>query len=173
MKRLLMVLALFVTALGMSGCGYNKIQAEEKDAMRQIEATVGAFWSLHSNPRSASRARKAMRLRIASTALLRATRASSAPISRTRWRLGHQLRDQLARPDWRDVLDDLVELDFFVLEDQVRLIDSNHWLVGWNRHNAQLVGAHEFGGLGLGGTGHTGELAVEAEVVLQDRKSVV
>ena len=37
MKRLLMVLALFATALGVSGCGYNKIQAEDEQ--------VKAAWS--------------------------------------------------------------------------------------------------------------------------------
>ena len=37
MKRWLMVVALFATALGMSGCGYNKIQAEDEQ--------IKAAWS--------------------------------------------------------------------------------------------------------------------------------
>ena len=44
-------------------------------------------------------------------------------------------------------------------------------LVRRNRHDRELVGVAELGGLGLGGTGHAGELLVHAEVVLQgDRR---
>ena len=58
---------------------------------------------------------------------------------------------------------------FFLLgtEDQIVLILADHRLVGRNRQHAQLVGAHEFGGFGLCGTGHACQLVVHAEVVLQ------
>ena len=66
-----------------------------------------------------------------------------------------------------DVLDDLLELGLLVLVDEVGLVHADHRLVRRDRHDAELVGAHELGRLGLGGTGHAGELLVEAEVVLQ------
>src|SRR5690349_22790464 len=40
-----------------------------------------------------------------------------------------------------------------------------------SRDDAQLVGLMQLGGLGRGRTGHPGELLVEPEVVLEDRKS--
>ena len=40
-------------------------------------------------------------------------------------------------------------------------------LVGRDRHHGEAVGVHQLGGLGLGRTGHAGELVVHAEVVLQ------
>ena len=43
----------------------------------------------------------------------------------------------------------------------------DHRPVGRDRHHAELVDRHELGGLGLGRTGHAGELVVHAEVVLQ------
>ena len=66
-----------------------------------------------------------------------------------------------------DVLNHHVELDFFVFEDQVGLVEANHWLIGWDRNNAQLVGSHKLRRFGFRGTGHTGEFLVEPEVVLQ------
>ena len=54
-----------------------------------------------------------------------------------------------------------------VLVDEVGLVLADHRLVGRDRHDAELVGRHELGGLGLGGAGHARELVVEAEVVLQ------
>ena len=42
-----------------------------------------------------------------------------------------------------------------------------HRLVRRDRHDAELVGLVQLGGLGLRGAGHPGELLVEPEVVLQ------
>ena len=39
--------------------------------------------------------------------------------------------------------------------------------VGGDRHHTEAVGVGQFGRLGLGGSGHAGELVVHAEVVLQ------
>ena len=60
-----------------------------------------------------------------------------------------------------------VELRLLVLVDEVGLVLADHRLVRRDRHDAELVGRHELGGLGLGRAGHAGELLVEAEVVLQ------
>ena len=57
-----------------------------------------------------------------------------------------------------DVFDNHCELDLFVLVDQVALVFSDHWAVGWDWHHTELVGAHKLGGFGLCGTGHTGKL---------------
>ena len=95
--------------------------------------------------------------------------------------LGEQAREVLALLDARradehrlplgvaldDVLDDLGELRLLVLVDEVGLVDAHHGLVRGDRDDAELVGRHELGRLGLGGTGHAGELRVETEVVLQ------
>ena len=66
-----------------------------------------------------------------------------------------------------DVVDDRVELGLFGLEDEVGLIDALLRTVRRDRHDAEFVGAHQLGRLGLGGTGHAGELVVHAEVVLE------
>ena len=66
-----------------------------------------------------------------------------------------------------DVVDDRDELGFFGLVDQVGLVGADHRPVGGDRDDAELVDLVQLGGLGLGGTGHAGELVVEAEVVLQ------
>ena len=65
------------------------------------------------------------------------------------------------------ITDDGGELFLLGTEDQIVLILADHRLVGRNRQHAQLVGAHEFGGFGLCGTGHACQLVVHAEVVLQ------
>ena len=65
------------------------------------------------------------------------------------------------------VLDDGGQLLLLGAEDEVVLVLADHRLVGLDRQHAQLVGVHELGGLGLGRTGHAGELVVHAEVVLQ------
>ena len=54
-----------------------------------------------------------------------------------------------------------------VLVDEVGLVFAHHRHVGRDGDHTELVGRHELGGLGLGGTGHARELLVEAEVVLQ------
>ena len=70
-----------------------------------------------------------------------------------------------------DVLDDGVELGDLALVDEVGLVDAADRLVGRDRHDAELVGVHQLGGLGGGRAGHPGELVVHAEVVLQrDRR---
>ena len=66
-----------------------------------------------------------------------------------------------------DVVDDGVELGDLGPVDQVGLVHADHRPVRRDRHDAQLVDLVELGGLGHGRTGHAGELAVEAEEVLQ------
>ena len=66
-----------------------------------------------------------------------------------------------------DVVDHCVELGLLGLVDQVGLVDADHRPVGRDRDHAEAVGLVQLGGLGLGGTGHAGQLVVEAEVVLQ------
>ncbi len=51
--------------------------------------------------------------------------------------------------------------------DQIVLIDTFYLLVRRDGHDRQLVDLAELRVLGHGGTGHAGELLVEAEVVLQ------
>ncbi len=53
------------------------------------------------------------------------------------------------------------------LVDDVGLVGADHRPVGRDRHHAELVDLVQLGRLGLGRTGHAGELVVEAEVVLQ------
>ena len=66
-----------------------------------------------------------------------------------------------------DVVDDGDVLGFLGLVDQVGLVLADHRPVGRDRDHAELVDLVQLGGLGLGGTGHAGELVVEPEVVLQ------
>ena len=68
-----------------------------------------------------------------------------------------------------DIVDDGVELGLDGGVDEVGLVLTDHGLVGGDRDDADLVGAGELGGLGLGGTGHARAraLGVEAEVVLE------
>ena len=66
-----------------------------------------------------------------------------------------------------DITHDGGELFLLGAENQIVLILADHRLVGRNRKYAELVGAHEFGGLGLCGTGHARQFVVHAEVVLQ------
>ena len=70
-----------------------------------------------------------------------------------------------------DVVGDGVELADLALVDQVGLVERCDRHVGRDRHDAELVGAHQLGGLGGRRAGHPGELVVHAEVVLQrDRR---
>ena len=66
-----------------------------------------------------------------------------------------------------DVVDDRVELGLLGLVDQVGLVEALERPVRRDGHDAEPVGVHQFGGLGLGGAGHPGELAVHPEVVLE------
>ena len=70
---------------------------------------------------------------------------------------------------WRSTMSSTtcVELRLLVLVDEVGLVDALHRAVRGDGDHAELVGRHELGGLGLGRTGHAGQLVVEAEVVLQ------
>ena len=56
---------------------------------------------------------------------------------------------------------------FYGAEDDVGVLDAAHRLVGGDDDDVELVDLVELGGLGLGGSGHAGELFVEAEVVLE------
>src|SRR5918994_544650 len=70
-----------------------------------------------------------------------------------------------------DVLDDGVELRVLRLEDQVVLVLAHNRDVGRNLDHVEAVDLDELLLLGLGGTGHAGELLVETEVVLErDRR---
>ncbi len=66
-----------------------------------------------------------------------------------------------------DVLDDGVELGVLGLVDEVTLVEAHHRPVGRDGDDLEVVGAGELGGLGLGRSGHAGELVVHAEVVLE------
>ena len=69
------------------------------------------------------------------------------------------------------VLHHRVELGDLGLVDLVGLVGPHHGSVRGHGHHGQPVGVHQLGGLGLGRTGHAGELVVHAEVVLQgDRR---
>ncbi len=58
-------------------------------------------------------------------------------------------------------------LGFLGLVDEVGLVLAHHRPVGGDGHHTELVDLVELGRLGLGSTGHAGELVVETEVVLQ------
>ncbi len=66
-----------------------------------------------------------------------------------------------------DIVHDGDVLGLLGLVDQVGLVLTDHRAVGRNGHHAELVDLVQLGRLGLGGTGHPGELLVEPEVVLQ------
>ena len=71
-------------------------------------------------------------------------------------------------------VDDGGELGLLGLVDEVVLVIAQDRLVGRDDHYVKLVDAPEFASLGLGGTGHTGELVIHPEVVLESdgRKSL-
>ena len=66
-----------------------------------------------------------------------------------------------------DIVSDRAELGLFGLVDQVGLVLADHVPVGGDLHHTELVDLVQLGGLGLGGAGHSGQLVVEPEVVLQ------
>ncbi len=55
----------------------------------------------------------------------------------------------------------------FVFVNRVRVVHTDHGLVGRNLDDVQLIDGAELLFLGQGGTGHAGELAVQTEVVLE------
>ena len=65
------------------------------------------------------------------------------------------------------LLYDGVVFAFFVLVDHVRVIYADHRHVGRDLHDVQLVDLAELVLFGLRRAGHTGELGVEAEIVLE------
>ena len=60
-----------------------------------------------------------------------------------------------------------LELGLLGLVDEVVAVVADHGLVGGDDHHFHLVDLAELVGLGGGGTGHAGDLLVEAEIVLQ------
>src|SRR5699024_8413288 len=66
-----------------------------------------------------------------------------------------------------DVLGDRLELGVLVLVDDVLDVLTDHRLVGGDGYHTDVVGLVELRRLGLGRTGHPGELLVETEVVLE------
>lgn len=66
-----------------------------------------------------------------------------------------------------DVVDDGTELGFLALVDEVAVVHTHHRAVGGNGDDTERVRLVQLGRLGLGGTGHAGELVVQTEVVLQ------
>ena len=70
-----------------------------------------------------------------------------------------------------DLLDHRAVLAVLALVDEVGLVETHHRPVGRDRHHLELVDLVELLGLGERGTGHAGELVVEAEEVLEgDRR---
>ena len=67
----------------------------------------------------------------------------------------------------RDVLHHRSELGLLRAVNQVALVHPLIGHIGGDRHNPEIVGAVELSRLGLGGTGHAGQLVVQPEIVLQ------
>ena len=59
------------------------------------------------------------------------------------------------------------ELCLFRLINEVSLVVTNHFAVCRNWNHCKVVGVHQFGGFCLGGSRHSSELVVHAEIVLQ------
>ena len=66
-----------------------------------------------------------------------------------------------------DLVDQRVELRLLVAVDEVREVLADHVLVGRDRHDLEVVDLVELLGLGHRRAGHTGQLVVQAEVVLE------
>ena len=76
--------------------------------------------------------------------------------------------DRLAlRVGFDDLVDDGVELAVLGLVDDVVMVDTDHRLVGRDLDRVQVVDLGELVCFGHGGTGHTGQLLVQTEVVLE------
>ncbi len=72
---------------------------------------------------------------------------------------------------FRDTIDDRVELGRLFGEDRVIQIFSDDRLIGRDHHDVHIVDVAEFVFLGLCRTGHTGQLVVHSEIILQrDRR---
>ena len=66
-----------------------------------------------------------------------------------------------------DLFDDRLDLACFSLKDLVFVVDSLDRLVGRNLDDIQPIDLLKLLCLGKGGTGHTGQLVVEAEIILE------
>ena len=66
-----------------------------------------------------------------------------------------------------NVVGHLTELCLFVAVNQIRIVFTNHGLIRGDGDDTECVGAHEFGGFGLGRSGHTGQFFIQPEIVLQ------
>ena len=66
-----------------------------------------------------------------------------------------------------DSLDKSFELSLVGGEDKIVIIDTLNWTVGWDADDLQVVDGLELFFLGLGSTGHTGELLVETGSCLE------
>ena len=66
-----------------------------------------------------------------------------------------------------DLLDHGTELARLGLKDHIRMIHTDQRFVGGDLHHVQLVDLAELGRLGGGRTGHTGQLLIQTEVVLE------
>ena len=68
---------------------------------------------------------------------------------------------------FQHLLDDGIVFTVDRLIDGIRVVDALPGAVGRHRDDVQAVDLGELGGLGLGSTGHTGQLLVHTEVVLE------
>ena len=66
-----------------------------------------------------------------------------------------------------DLFDDCLDLACFSLKDLVFVVDSLDRLVGRNLDDIQPIDLLKLFCLGEGGAGHTGQLVVEAEIILE------
>ena len=76
----------------------------------------------------------------------------------------HRLADVAAL---HDVGHHGVELPCLRLEDQVALVEADHWAVGRDGDHLEAVDPGQLCSLGLCRSGHPGQLLVKAEVVLE------
>ena len=68
--------------------------------------------------------------------------------------------------DLLNLLTDGLELELFIIVDQIRKIFSNDRLVGRDNHNIEAVDLEELRSFGICGTGHTADFIVHPEEVL-------
>ncbi|MNH01980.1 hypothetical protein D3C79_612060 [compost metagenome] len=82
----------------------------------------------------------------------------------------HQHRLAVGSP-FTNIFNDRRDLLFFGHVDQIRHIFTDHWAVGRHHDGIELVDGAEFEGFGVRRTGHTGQLLIETEVVLEGDRS--
>ena len=66
-----------------------------------------------------------------------------------------------------DIGNNRLELGGFGLKNEIRLVDTHHFAIGWDWYHLQPIGVHQFGSLCLCCTSHAREFVVHAEIVLQ------